>query len=92
MDRRRRDLEVTLHVGFSRGNAVDFGVVVDESEVLPLAFGVGLVHARIVHGHCLSVNVSVVWTASGQIGKTAISIPAMLQSKVSISGLLNFVV
>ena len=59
VDGRGRHLEVALQVGFSRRNAVEFGVVVDERQVLSLRRGIGAFHVGIVDRPGLLVNGSV---------------------------------
>jgi hypothetical protein len=44
VNRRRRDSEVLLHFGFGRRAPVDFTVVVNERQILPLLGSVGFVH------------------------------------------------
>jgi hypothetical protein len=41
------DFEITLHVTLSRRSAVEFGVIVDESQILPLFIGVLGCHCAI---------------------------------------------
>jgi hypothetical protein len=40
MNRRRGDSKVALDISFCRRTAIDFGVVIDESKVLTLFFGI----------------------------------------------------
>ena len=56
VDGRGRHPEVALHVGFSGRDAVDFSVVVDESQVLTLCRGIAGFHWGIVDGRSLLVN------------------------------------
>ena len=56
MDRRGRHVEAALHVRFNRGNAVEFGVVIDELQVLALRFCKSALHVGIVDARGLLLN------------------------------------
>src|SRR5208282_3911711 len=56
VDRRGRHPEAALHVGFSGRDAVEFGVVMDERQVLALRFCKGAFHVGIVDARGLLVN------------------------------------
>jgi len=61
MDRRRRNLEIALHVSFRRRAPVDLRVIVDEGEVLPLLGGIGCLRC-----HC-DVRLRVAPSAAGRL-------------------------
>ena len=53
MDGRWRDLEVSLHVGFGWGAAIDLHIGVDESQVLALPGREFIFAAGVTRGVCL---------------------------------------
>ena len=56
VDRGRRDLEVSLHVGLGGRDTMDLRVIVDEGQVLALRVSVSEVHPRILDVRRLLVN------------------------------------
>ena len=81
VDRRGRHPKVALHVGFSGWDAVDFGVIVDERQVLALRRSVVAFHVGIVDGHGLLVNESV-RTVLGLAARSVIGHPVWVRARV----------
>ena len=53
MDGRRRDLEVSLHVGFCGCAAIDLGIGVDEGQILTLLGREFIIRPGVTRGVCL---------------------------------------